>query len=260
MKKNNKTKEAFEKHWVESELKEISKSKIRGAERFLGPVIKLNKRNLKILDVGCGEGTHLKVINELDGGYKITGLDFSKKSINICEKRFRGRKDIQLIEGSALNLPFGDKEFDIVFSFGTIGYVDNPRRAFEEKVRVLKDKGLLGIWVYPKKRGILAIGFNFARKICSKNLGPTSNLIANFTVPLLQFLPTRSKINLFNSSWEQCLEVVKVNLFPPKLYFFREEEIKKLFSDNNIRIIYEDKKEPITIWGAKIVEQLSNNI
>lgn len=148
-------------------------------------------------------------------------------------------------------MPFKNEEFDVVFSFGVIGYTNNFLKAFKEKVRVLKCNGFLGIWVYPQKKGITGVVFNAVRKIYTRESKLIPNLIANITVLFLPLLPTRSKVTLFNSSWKQCLEIVKVNLFPPRLYFFTEKEIENLFLDNNIKIVYKDKNNPITMWGIK---------
>jgi len=86
IKKNDKSKESFEKHWNENELEDISSRKIIEARKFLNPIIELKRKYLKILDVGCGDGVHIETINELSTEYKMVGIDVSKKSVVICKK------------------------------------------------------------------------------------------------------------------------------------------------------------------------------
>ncbi len=93
--------------------------------------------------------------------------------------------------------------------------------------------------------------FSTIRKFC-RVTGPIgSRLIADFIVPFLSFLPTRSGLNLANASWKQCREVVLVNIAPQQLAFFSKDEIKNWFVANSIDLIYEDSANPITLWGQK---------
>ena len=54
-------------------------------------------------------------------------------------------------------------------------------------------------------------------------------------VPLLPVLPVRSGVNLFNSTWRQCAEVVEVNLLPSVLDFYGADEVGSWFRRRGLR-------------------------
>lgn len=92
-----------------------------------------------ILDVGCGDGIHMKMLE--NKCKSIKGIDISKKIIVGLPNA---------IVGNAEKLPFRKNSFDIVYALGLLDYVDNPKKVIEECFRVLKIGGLF-IFTYPKK-------------------------------------------------------------------------------------------------------------
>ena len=71
------------------------------------------RKNIKILDLGCGAGNHAKFIAE--NGFKVYGIDGSNTVIKYCIKKFKklGLKG-NFIQGDFLNLPYDDNFFDCV--------------------------------------------------------------------------------------------------------------------------------------------------
>lgn len=98
------------------------------------------KKNLKILDVGCGTGALMKEIGSYGNVY---GLDFSEKAIEFC--RERGEKNLTL--GSINKIPFEDNFFDAVISLDVLEHVENDARAISEIKRVLKKEGISIVFV-----------------------------------------------------------------------------------------------------------------
>ncbi|KAI3452704.1 hypothetical protein Pfo_009368 [Paulownia fortunei] len=97
-----------------------------------------------VLDVCCGSGDLAFLLSEKVGiNGKVIALDFSKEQLLIAASRQRKRskacyKNIEWIEGDAVDLPFSDSSFDAA----TIGYglrnVVDRKKALEEMCRVLK--------------------------------------------------------------------------------------------------------------------------
>ena len=83
-----------------------------------------------VLDVGCGTGFSLDYFN----AKKIIGIDPAEKLI----KQYSGKNKIIL--GCSENLPFKDKEFDVVVSFTAIQNFDDLEKGLEEIKRVGKNK------------------------------------------------------------------------------------------------------------------------
>ena len=244
----------FDEHWDENFCEEIPATKRAEAQRFLRPLFDYQKSHGRVfvLDAGCGDGIHLKVItsnaNALEGS-SFVALDISMSALSISQRR--RQINWTFVQGDVGKLPFEDNQFDIVYSFGVIAYTDNPFLSFSELCRVTRKGGYIGIWVYPKTSGVGGALFLLIRKACQV-IGPRGSvLIADCIVPFLGFLPTRSKMSLANASWRQCREVVLVNVAPSQLYFPEPSEVEAWFSENNIKIVCRDDAAPITLWGEK---------
>ena len=98
-----------------------------------------------ILEVGCGKGDNLQTLRLL-GSYKLVGLDSLRYAC--LETKASG---IEVVEGSALNLPFSDESFDLVFSSGLLMHIapENMGQVKDELWRVSK-KYMLVIEYYAK--------------------------------------------------------------------------------------------------------------
>ncbi|KAL0372369.1 UNVERIFIED_CONTAM: 2-phytyl-1,4-beta-naphthoquinone methyltransferase, chloroplastic [Sesamum calycinum] len=109
-----------------------------------------------VLDVCCGSGDLAFLLSEKVGiSGKVIALDFSKEQLQIAASRQRERsracyKNIEWIEGDAVNLPFSDSSFDAA----TIGYglrnVVDRKKALEEMCRVLKPGTKLSVLDFNK--------------------------------------------------------------------------------------------------------------
>lgn len=249
MKKNN-----FDHHWNNNFSKEIPVKKKIEAKSFLQPLFDYQKSHssVLVLDAGCGDGVHIDVITRNTGALKgsfIVGLDISMSPLRTLRRREHTK--CVFVQADVGKLPFGNGQFDIVFSFGVLAYTENPFFSFSELCRVARTGGYIGIWVYPKTNGVSGTLFSIVRKVCQITGPIACRLIADCIVPFLGFLPTRSKMNLANASWRQCREVVLVNIAPIQLYFPQPIEIESWFVKNNVDVVWRDNKAPVTLWGKK---------
>ncbi|MBL5767334.1 demethylmenaquinone methyltransferase [Heyndrickxia sporothermodurans] len=97
------------------------------------------------LDVCCGTGDWTIALADAVGPEgKVIGLDFSKNMLKIAEEKVQtlGLKQVEIIHGNAMELPFEDDTFDYV----TIGFglrnVPDYLHVLKEMYRVLKPGGL----------------------------------------------------------------------------------------------------------------------
>jgi SAM-dependent methyltransferase len=95
----------------------------------------------RILDFGCGPG--YLIARLLDHGGKVTGVDFSPRSIERVVERFQGRPEF---EGAhvidSIPTPFADQSFDTVFFIETIEHLlDDDLEAAAGELRRLTRKG-----------------------------------------------------------------------------------------------------------------------
>jgi protein-L-isoaspartate(D-aspartate) O-methyltransferase len=70
----------------------------------------------KILDVGCGKGFLVKDLMETLPGLQAYGLDVSEYAIRQGMPEVKDRLRV----GTAAELPYGDQEFDFIFSINTL--------------------------------------------------------------------------------------------------------------------------------------------
>ena len=93
---------------------------------WLNEEIFLNK-DLKILDLGCGPGLYSSRLAEL--GYSITGIDYSRRSIDYAEDKARKNNlDIKYIYQNYLTIDF-ESEFDVIMLiFCDLGALTNKER------------------------------------------------------------------------------------------------------------------------------------
>jgi len=102
----------------------------------------------KCLDGGCGGGRFLVALSRL-GAEEVRGIDISADAVKAANKRLheRGLRG-EAIYASVLDIPFPDNYFDYVISSGVIHHTPDPKRGFDELVRVLKSGGKLFLSVY----------------------------------------------------------------------------------------------------------------
>lgn len=101
-------------------------------EKFLNDIDK----NSKILEVGCNVGNQLVLLKNM-GYHDLWGVDISKHAINMAKQRLDSNN---IFEGSALQLPFEDNQFDLVFTSGVLIHIspDNVNKALNEIYRCSK--------------------------------------------------------------------------------------------------------------------------
>lgn len=100
------------------------------------------KENQNYLEVGCGNG---HICKHLARKYNlnVTGTDVDPEMIQFAKKNIGDMPNIRLLEMDATKMPFEDKEFDIILSFGVMHHIGNWEKALEEISRVLKPQGFL---------------------------------------------------------------------------------------------------------------------
>ncbi|MBN2570798.1 MAG: class I SAM-dependent methyltransferase [Ignavibacteriales bacterium] len=96
--------------------------------------------DIKLLDLGCGQGHITNKIKESFPKYEVNGLDYSVSAIEYAHRNFKG---IDFICADAYSLPYVDKYFDIVICNNLWEHVPDPIRLLQGIDRILKLDGLL---------------------------------------------------------------------------------------------------------------------
>ena len=100
------------------------------------------RKNLKILDIGCGGGRHLKLFAEQ--AFDVYGCDFSAEGIEQTKKMLNENSlTAKLKLGNMSRIPYKDNFFAGAVSFGVYYYStkDEMKKSISELYRVLKKDG-----------------------------------------------------------------------------------------------------------------------
>ncbi len=96
----------------------------------------------KILEVGCGNGYYLSLLNRLGLKLKLVGIDKDALALKDAAK-FIGDRKVKLILADASKIPFANESFDKVVTSEVIEHVEDERPVLKEAYRVLKKRGIL---------------------------------------------------------------------------------------------------------------------
>jgi tRNA (cmo5U34)-methyltransferase len=99
---------------------------------------------LHILDVGCGTGLELGPIFLRAPNARITGIDLSKRMLEHLRNKYASRLgQITLIQGSYLEMSFGQAEYDYGVSVMTLHHLlpERKGRLYEKIRQALKEEG-----------------------------------------------------------------------------------------------------------------------
>jgi ubiquinone/menaquinone biosynthesis C-methylase UbiE len=111
---------------------------------------------VNFLDVGCGAGDNLnRAKSELN--CQVTGIDPSPGSHGVGRFTENKANEIQIIQGTAEDLPFKNEEFDLVFCSHVLEHVTNQTKSLKEIKRVLKKDGTVIIGMPTASMAIIAV-------------------------------------------------------------------------------------------------------
>lgn len=105
--------------------------------------LEINK-NLKILDLGCGNGFPLFELAYVFGSScEITGVDIWQAGLAraISKQKIHQLPNIKILEANGENLPFPDSSVDLIISNLGINNFADPAKILSECHRVLKTEG-----------------------------------------------------------------------------------------------------------------------
>ena len=109
----------------------------------------------RVLEVGCGIGTDL--CQFALSAAQVAGIDVSPESTKLARRALDARGLagwVMVADGE--NLPFADRSFDLVYTWGVVHHCVSPAQVVAEIFRVLKPGGELITMVY-NRHSVLAL-------------------------------------------------------------------------------------------------------
>lgn len=104
--------------------------------------LKQNKVNGKVLDLGCGNGRNCVAFAKQ--GFDVCGIDVSESAIDLAKKNAKeSNVFVNLKRGSVFNLPYKEKQFEVIIDFGLLHHLRKSQWQKYRKniLRVLKQNG-----------------------------------------------------------------------------------------------------------------------
>ncbi|KAI3545145.1 hypothetical protein CTAM01_16619 [Colletotrichum tamarilloi] len=141
-------------HFSRPSAGESFKQSIARHEHYLAHVIDI-KKDMKVLDVGCGVGGPAREIAKFTGAY-ITGLNINEYQVERATRyavKSKLDKQLQFVQGDFMNIPFEDNTFDAVYAIEATVHAPSLQDVYSEIFRVLKPGGVFGVyeWVMTEK-------------------------------------------------------------------------------------------------------------
>jgi len=191
----------------------------------------LGRKNVKILDIGCGSGQLLlylanKGIILPDHLY---GVDLSAKAISKIKNYNKiPAENLKVLDIEKEKLPFPPNYFDIIIMAEVIEHLENPCNILNEICRVLKNSGYL-ILSFPNYFNVPWLILRLLAEKLNKPqwiiLQPIDKI---YTVSLIKKIVERKGLKL--------IKIEGTVYFPPILYKYEPEKITNLLDKCRLAI------------------------
>jgi len=105
------------------------------------------KRDLRWLDVGCGNGAFSELISSLCAPLLVKGIDPSSEQIEFANSRsIEAPATFRL--GDAMDLPIDESKFDVAVMALVIFFVPDPAQGVMEMVRTVRSGGIVASYTW----------------------------------------------------------------------------------------------------------------
>lgn len=196
-----------------------SKKNYSKETNFIENLIKKYKiKGKKILDLGCGTGSHAIHLNEK--GFDVFGIDISKEILKVAKNK---SKKATFLKGDMKNFRL-KKEFDIVLClFSTIHY----NQSFKELKKTLKN-----IYSHLKKGGLLIFDMGFNEERWKEGYSHIESW-SNKKIELVRFSKSIRQKNF------GILNMAYILFKNNKFYFGKEKHKLKIFKTLEVKKLTE---------------------
>jgi SAM-dependent methyltransferase len=193
-----------------TDLSIVDEFHVRGAEVSREIAKEINLVGSRVLDVGCGIGGPARMLAD-EFNCEVTGIDMSHEFILTARKltTLVGLNDkTEFIQGDALELPFENGSFDVVWTQHVQMNISDKAGFYSEIARVLTDKGIFIYYdIFRKNSSELDFPVPWANDPSISFLGTILNMntiLKNLGLTLVQTTDqTDNAIEFFSGMFER---------------------------------------------------------
>lgn len=102
------------------------------------------KKVKNVLEIACGPGIDIEFLEKEYGEnlpFSYTGLDYTPKFIEMLKEKYPQHT---FVEADAMDVPFEDKTFDVVYTRHSLEHVSDPHKELDEMFRLAKKYLIIG--------------------------------------------------------------------------------------------------------------------
>lgn len=217
--------------YTEAFFRETADFRYRSHPWILEDIRCIDLEDKRVLEIGFGTGADHLALSE--AGADTFGIDLSATHAEMTRARFdtNGRTScLALADGE--KLPFADRSFDFVYSFGAVHHSPDTAAIVDEIHRVLKPGGACHLTVYNKRSvffwwSILLVNFVWRRGYRKRSLQQQLSLIEypNKNPDIVVRLYTRKQVGHLFAAFSKNKVKVR-HLLPSDIEYF-----SRFFSD-----------------------------
>ena len=150
-----------------------------------------NKKDVHILEVGCGAGRFTEIILEFEN-VSLTSLDLSN-AVEANQKNCPQSSSHRIVQADIMNPPFDKEQFDIVICLGVIQHTPKPEDTIKKLFEQVNPSGILIFDHYtPNLRRYTKLTANFLRpfikRLHAKLRTKLVNLLVDIFFPIHKFI------------------------------------------------------------------------
>lgn len=203
-----------------------------------------------VLEVGCGHGRFVQILNGLCDEYVAFDLG---SGVDLAHEITADRPRVHIIQANAMMPPLKDEMFDYVWSHGVLHHTPSTKDAFTAISKLPKaGKGRIYIWVYHKGGFVWEYGNRLIRSVTTRLPLSVMHVIAYSLVPLLYLIPAYNKsVNLSNMSWAECALSTHDWLSPKYQWHHSPEEVISWYEELGYKDIEQTSAAGVGITGVR---------
>lgn len=133
---------------IQESLAPIEELHLRGRRATLELAQEANlNENMNVLDIGCGFGGSARALVS-NFKCKVTGIDLCEtfcSAADLINEHLGYADNIKIQKGNALDMPFNNNSFDIIFIQHVLMNIKNKERLMSEIYRLLRPGGRLAL-------------------------------------------------------------------------------------------------------------------